>query len=86
MASKRTPKPSQKLNSQKLNWDEKSLTTAIVSRGVTISLLPDLRLNALFDEMMSVLLRFDDVPKMMPLKRRALWLAFVKRMVTRMID
>ncbi|PAS06442.1 hypothetical protein CGT80_03135 [Vibrio cholerae] len=63
MASKRTPKSSQKLNSQKLNWDEKSLTTAIVGRGVTISLLPDLRLNALFDEMMSVLLRFDDVSK-----------------------
>lgn len=63
MASKRTPKSSQKLNSQKLNWDEKSLTTAIVGRGITISLLPDLRLNALFDEMMSVLLRFDDVLK-----------------------
>lgn len=63
MASKRTPKSSQKLNSQKLNWDDKSLTTAIVGRGVTITLLPDLRLNALFDEMMSVLLRFDDVLK-----------------------
>ncbi|AOY46162.1 hypothetical protein AP033_10947 [Vibrio cholerae] len=45
MASKRTPKPSQKLNSQKLNWDEKSLTTAMISRVAGHPLLPPVNVN-----------------------------------------